>query len=641
MEPLHICWSESKQKDLETQLVGFWAKDVWNRTECPLAKDVIWKGNNGKTIGIKEIQFNCKSKSINTEIKYVLWQRLEKQELSPMTLWRQVHIHIRWITEWINQVAPNTTSFMEKSLTQWELSFRSYVASKGKLCTKKRKYIAEGEIRFSPKGDYRISTLRTIYETLQEAYDERSEYEKDIWDMRKLGVKLVKSARDHHLNFTLILQPWLRQATKSYIRYCLAIQAGGTCRNKLKYLNHFSEFINKLAIEIRPEDINRSLIVEYLSDLASLDLSSSYRQGSIGALKEFLELSTREGWVNVTEKTLIYPSDYPKPTEYLPKYIPSYVIEQLNQHLDALPPYIMRMVLILEETGRRISEVCCLPWDCIKQDSQGDWFLIHYQHKMKKQDSIPVSKELAAVIQEQQEFIISQWGQGFPYLFPTPKPWGKGEPMSGSNFNYALKKLAYEKNICDESGDIYQFHSHQFRHTVGTRMINNGVPIHIVQRYLGHTSLEMTLRYAYIHDQTLKAEFAKYQGRMVDITGKIVQTESVIAEMASGSNLDNIDEQWMKQNILAQALPNGLCSLPVVQGACPYGANKCLSCTHFKTDIRYLDKHQEHLERTNKIVEWAQQNQGSKRAKEILKENLPVQENLERIIATLEVNHEA
>ncbi|BAY14175.1 hypothetical protein [Calothrix sp. NIES-2098] len=137
MEPLHICWSESKQKDLETQLVGFWAKDVWNRTECPLAKDVIWKGNNGKTIGIKEIQFNGKSKSINTEIKYVLWQRLEKQELSPMTLWRQVHIHIRWITEWINQVAPNTTSFMEKSLTQWELSFRSYVVSQGKLCTKK------------------------------------------------------------------------------------------------------------------------------------------------------------------------------------------------------------------------------------------------------------------------------------------------------------------------------------------------------------------------------------------------------------------------------------------------------------------------------------------------------------------------
>ena len=641
MELLHICWSKSKQKNLETQLVGFWAKDVWNRAECPLAKNVIWTGSNGKTIGIKEIKFNCKSKSINTEIKYVLWQRLEKQEISPMTLWRQIHINIRWITKWINQVAPNTISFMERSLIQWELSLRSYLATQGVLCTKKRKYIAEGEIRFSPKTDPRISTLRAIYHTLEDTFDERSEYDKDIWNMRKLGVKLVKSARDHHLNFKFILQPWLRQATKSYIRYCLAIQAGGTCHNKLKYLSYFSEFLNKLATEIRPEDINRSLIVEYLSYLASENLSNSYRQGSISALKEFLELSALEGWANVTEKNLIFSHDYPKSTKYLPKYIPSYIIEQLNQHLDALPPYIMRMVLILEETGRRISEVCCLSWDCIKRDSQGDWFLIHYQHKMKKQDSIPISKELAAVIQEQQEFVTSQWGQGFPYLFPTPKPRGKGEPTSHNNFNYALKKLAYEKNIRDKSGKIYQFHSHQFRHTVGTRMINNGVPIHIVQRYLGHSSLEMTLRYAHIHDQTLKAEFAKYQGKIVDITGKIVPSQSVIEEMASGSNLDDIDEQWMKQNILAQALPNGLCSLPVIQGACPYGANKCLSCTHFKTDIRYLDKHKEHLERTLHIVEWAQQNQGSKRAKDILQENLPVKENLECIITTLEVNHEA
>jgi hypothetical protein len=212
--------------------------------------------------------------------------------------------------------------------------------------------------------------------------------------------------------------------------------------------------------------------------------------------------------------------------------------------------------------------------------------------------------------------------------------------MSANNFNNVLKKLAYEKNICDESGKIYLFHSHQFRHTVGTSMINNGVPIHIVRRYLGHTSLEMTLRYAHIYDQTLKAEFAKYQNKMVDISGKVLQTENVIAEMAEGINPDSIDEQWMKQNILAQALPNGFCSLPVVQGACPYGANKCLNCTHFKTDIRYLGKHKEHLERTSNIVEWAQQNQNSRRAKEILKENLPVKENLERIIITLETKHD-
>ncbi len=641
MESLYTYWSQSKQEDLEAQLVGFWAEDIWQRTECPLAKDVDWRGKNGVIQGKKEIHFNCLSKSINTEIKYVLWQRLEQQEWSPINVWRHFHIHVRWIMEWMNAYAPNVNSFMERSLEKWELSFRSYLAEQGKLTIKQRQYLAKGEIRVTQKDDPKISTLRGIYRTLQEAYDDRPESEKEIWDLRKLGVSLVKSARDHHLNFTFISQPWLRQATKSYIRYCLATQAGGTCRNKLKYINQFSGFLNQLTREIKPNDIDRPLIVEYLSHLAKSDFGASYKQSSIGALKEFLELCAREKWAEIKDKRLIYLSDYPKPNNHLPKYIPPYIIEQLNHHLDALPPYIMRMVLMLQETGRRISEVCCLPWDCLRQDAQGDWFLLHYQFKMKQQESIPISQELAAVIQEQQEFVISQWGQGFPYLFPTPKPRGKGNPISSNHFNYTLKELAYEKHICDESGQIYQFHSHQFRHTVGTQMINNGVPIHIVQRYLGHKSLEMTLRYAHIHDQTLKEEFAKYQGKMVDISGKVVQPDNVMAEIAQGSNPNNIDEQWMKYNILAQALPNGLCSLPVIQGACPYGANKCLSCTHFKTDIRYLDKHQYHLERTREIVEWAQQNPDSRRAKEILKENLPVKENLEKIISTLEVNYDA
>ncbi|MEN8447229.1 MAG: tyrosine-type recombinase/integrase [Cyanobacteria bacterium J06555_13] len=36
--------------------------------------------------------------------------------------------------------------------------------------------------------------------------------------------------------------------------------------------------------------------------------------------------------------------------------------------------------------------------------------------------------------------------------------------------------------MVDESGKLWHFQTHQFRHTLGTRMINNGVPRHIIQR---------------------------------------------------------------------------------------------------------------------------------------------------------------
>src|SRR5699024_12071485 len=86
-----------------------------------------------------------------------------------------------------------------------------------------------------------------------------------------------------------------------------------------------------------------------------------------------------------------------------------------------------------------------------------------------------------------------------------------GSPLKQETFRVELNKLAYEQNIVDNLGEIYRFNAHAFRQTVGTRMINNGVPQHIVQKFLGHESPEMTSRYAHIFDESLKNEFTKFQ----------------------------------------------------------------------------------------------------------------------------------
>jgi integrase len=70
--------------------------------------------------------------------------------------------------------------------------------------------------------------------------------------------------------------------------------------------------------------------------------------------------------------------------------------------------------------------------------------------------------------------------------------------------------VAYDHDIRDASGKLFRFQAHQFRHTVGTRMINLGVPHHIIQRYLGHKGPEMTSRYAHIHDTTMKDKLSEY-----------------------------------------------------------------------------------------------------------------------------------
>jgi site-specific recombinase XerD len=51
--------------------------------------------------------------------------------------------------------------------------------------------------------------------------------------------------------------------------------------------------------------------------------------------------------------------------------------------------------------------------------------------------------------------------------------------------------------------------SHQFRHTLATRLVNNEVSLETVRRLLDHGSPEMTARYAQIHDQTLRREWER------------------------------------------------------------------------------------------------------------------------------------
>lgn len=76
-------------------------------------------------------------------------------------------------------------------------------------------------------------------------------------------------------------------------------------------------------------------------------------------------------------------------------------------------------------------------------------------------------------------------------------------------------------------------------------MINNGVPQHIIQRYLGHESPSMTATYAHLFDSTLKKEIAKYQGRTVNISGQVLS--------AKNPELETSDLQWFKRNVQGQA----------------------------------------------------------------------------------------
>jgi integrase len=469
------------------------------------------------------------------------------------------------------------------------------------------------------RDSHYISTLRQLYSILESAYDDRPEHEKDVWDLQRMAVPISLSLSNVTLSFHRIRQPWLRKPVKAYIRYCLTICAEGTCRTRLQSLTCFSEFLMQERPKGTAKAITRKLLLEYLSYLPAR-VCVSVRKSHLLNLRNFLETAARERWLPIAPERMIFDDEIPRPPKAQPRYLPAAVLDQLNSHLGSLKAPWMQMILILQECGMRISELLQLPLDCLTQDARGTFYLRFMQGKMKREHTIPVSQEIARLIQEQQQ-VVRATERSTALLFPN----AKGGVSKQQSFAQQINRLAYDHQVRDATGKLFRFQSHQFRHTVGTRMINLGVPHHFIQRYLGHLGPEMTNRYAHIHDSTMREKLSEYlQGTLVDVTGKAVPE----------GPLDTSDLRWFTRNVMAQALPNGYCAIPVVAGPCPH-PNACLSCAHFRTDASFLDVHKAELRDTERVITKANANGWTRQ----IEMNERKRVNLVNIVTSLEKAH--
>ena len=432
-----------------------------------------------------------------------------------------------------------------------------------------------------------------------------------VWTAEELGLKITPGSSETKLYFHKIKPDWLVGWTKKFIFYRASHNSFPTVAGDLKGIKAFGLFLSKFYPNlININQINEEIITNYYLYLRQQNYQPGLIKKYLLALKIFLDTGNGQNWFNIPCQFIsnwIRTAD--KEIKQIPKFIPDDILRQLNQHFEFLPDPVQRMVLVIQECGLRVSELVSLKFNCLQQDSTGGWFLNFIRSKIKKEDVIPISNELAGVIKAQQDYIRNVFAQKYQYLFCGSERYfkkrevhdfiAKPQIMPSQRFNDYLNWLSKKFNICDSSGVIWHFHSHQFRHTVGTRMINNNVPHHIIQRYLGHSSPTMTSVYAYIMDTTLKKEINDYHNKVVNIAGEVIKSNF--------PELDNsTDLQWMKKQILGEVLPNGYCALPA-DFTCSKG-NACLQCGDFRTSLEFLDKHKKQRERTLQVLKAAKAN---------------------------------
>ena len=156
---------------------------------------------------------------------------------------------------------------------------------------------------------------------------------------------------------------------------------------------------------------------------------------------------------------------------------------------------IVRLLLL---TGCRKGEITGLRWSEVHDG------MLALEDSKTGPRTVPLNAQARAILDRQSR-------GGSPFVFPSPldpaRPRGPDLPLW-----YRVRR---------EAG-IEDVRLHDLRHTMASHAVMNGVPVPVVSRLLGHSSVQMTLRYAHLADRDIKAAAERVGeaiGALIDVCG--------------------------------------------------------------------------------------------------------------------------
>lgn len=295
-------------------------------------------------------------------------------------------------------------------------------------------------------------------------------------------------------------------------------------------------------------------------------------------------------------------------------------------------PQAARIWLLQALTGRRASEILMLDYQPLQpipgaqrptDSDDPDAFVAKLRYQQTKVDgvvpTILVEQAVVNVITTQQRWLADTHPNLQPkYLFIGVKQNLAGRrPRPYASYHVSLTKLDKLHGLTDAAGNPLRFsQTHRLRHTRATELLNDGVPIHVVQRYLGHASPEMTLRYAATLAATAEAEFLKH---------KKIGAHGVDIAISPADILDMTQLSARTDRVL----PNGVCLLPPLK-SCDKG-NSCLSCGHFATDVTHSGELRDQRAKTAALIELRRDQYRQRAGRELTDDNVWIRERLREL----------
>jgi len=164
-------------------------------------------------------------------------------------------------------------------------------------------------------------------------------------------------------------------------------------------------------------------------------------------------------------------------------------LDEEKRLLTSCDTYLRNIIITALYTGMRKSEIISLKWENIDLDSN-IITIDQTNSKSKKARRMPINTVVRRLLLEQR---LKSAVNDYVFLSSKGTPYLRQDSLNRA-FKLALQKA-----------EIKGLRFHDLRHTAATRMIESGYSIVAVKEILGHSSLDMTMRYAHPNESLKNA----------------------------------------------------------------------------------------------------------------------------------------
>ena len=256
------------------------------------------------------------------------------------------------------------------------------------------------------------------------------------------------------------------------------------------------------------QSANRQDFEDYLTDLATLGLSSATRSRHLSAIRQLYIFACEEGWRSDLPARNIH---FPKEGRSLPEYITIDEIAKLLEcakmigrtAADRLRNHCI--IEILYATGLRVSELAELP--VFEVRGIPDMLLI--RGKGGKERIVPLTKPAQQAIKNwlpMREAALTKSKQlgntKSRYLFPSR---GRLGHITRHQIYGIIKQTAIAAGL-----DPKSLSPHTLRHALATHLLDNGADLRSIQVLLGHSDISTTEIYTHVAAQKLRSLVLKH-----------------------------------------------------------------------------------------------------------------------------------